>query len=199
MKNKHILQQILLVPGFFSVSEEESFVIKPGRKSSFYINVKELWNFPYCNNALIYAMEKFVEPFDTLIGIETGGSPYASSLAFLQNKSLILCRKEPKKDAKEILTSKILYNTENALIIDDVIGTGNSMSKAITEAKEKLENIALFGIFTYGMDSFIQERYNIEVYSMFQVEDILDFYPPEKKEKWHKKLLEYREDLIKEF
>ncbi|MEK9147141.1 MAG: phosphoribosyltransferase family protein [Patescibacteria group bacterium] len=108
-----------------------------------------------------------------MVGVETGGSPYASLIAKDLNIPLILLRKEAK-GSLGYLAGYAKKEGGKFAIVDDVLATGNSITEAIRSIKNGHRTIKFASVLSYGMDKTIARKYNIEVVSLYQIDDVLE-------------------------
>ncbi len=151
--------------------------VKPGRLSPVYINMKSTWCYPDVLFKIANEVEKLCEGCNHVVGIETGGSPYASVIAKDIKVPLILVRKEVK-GSLGYLAGYAKGESGMFAVVDDVIATGISMENAINSVQNGQRNIRLVSVLSYGMDQLIAQKYGIEVRSLYQVEDVLDAISP---------------------
>lgn len=172
--NKRLLEKMISIPGFLMIDfEGDGIEVKPGRFSPIYVNMKATWNYPNVLFAVSEDLTKCCLGCDCIIGIETGGSPYASVIARELNIGLILARKKTKLQ-EGTLAGHIPGSRKDFAIVDDVLATGKSTEKSISEIKKHSNQVRLVSVLSYGMDKVIAERYNVQVESLYQIEDLLD-------------------------
>jgi len=113
------------------------FTLSSGKKSTFYINLRELPSYPELFRCI---MEKLlgkidVKPYDAICGIATGGIPFAAYIAFKYKKPLIYVRKKRKEyGAEDLIVGKA--SGKHVLVVDDVATTGRSLIHAINVLRE---------------------------------------------------------------
>jgi orotate phosphoribosyltransferase len=127
---------------------EGDFTLASGKKSNFYIDLKNTTLHPegailIGEKAVTLVKEKKIN-IDAVGGMTLGADPIATaiSIAAFQKKIIwpaFIVRKEPKKHG----TSQFIEGTENlkpnanVLIVEDVVTTGGSSIKAIEIAKKE--------------------------------------------------------------
>ena len=119
--NKKLLDKLVSVPGLLNYSKpgEEDIEIRPGVFSPVYLNVKSIWGYPEILKEVTHDLIRLCAGVSHIIGIETGGSPYATLISQKLKLNLILCRKQAK-GALEFLAGDINGNG-NFVIVDDYI------------------------------------------------------------------------------
>lgn len=190
-----LLSQMLEVPGFLSYDlVGEGIEVKPGRFSPLYVNMKATWNYP---NVLFSVAERLADVcagVDCVIGIETGGSPYAASIARDLGIGLILARKEDKENMG-VLAGRVHGKEREFAIVDDVLATGRSSEKGLLSVKNDHNKVRLVSVLSYGMDKLIAQKYGVEVRALFQIEDLLNELDPSTADKLFPFVEGYKEKL----
>lgn len=175
---KSLMKKMISLPRFLTYDiDGKGIEVKPGRFSPVYINMKSTWCYPEVLFRIASEIEKLCEGCNHVVGIETGGSPYASVIAKGLKIPLILVRKEIK-GSLGYLAGYAKGEAGTFAIVDDVIATGISMENAISSIKNGQRGIRLVSVLSYGMDEQIAQKYGIEVKSIYQVEDVLEAISP---------------------
>lgn len=172
-KSSSLLRRMLIVPGFLSHDlVGRGIEVKPGRFSPVYINMKTTWSYPEVLFPVAEKLAELCQGCDCVIGIETGGSPYAATIARDLQVSMILARKEAKEQMG-VLAGYINGSEKEFAIVDDVLATGRSSERGFLSVKNPNNKVRLVSVLSYGMDSLIAEKYGVEVRSLYQVEELL--------------------------
>lgn len=104
------------------------FTLSSGKKSSYYINIKNVYSFSDLFSLLAdEIIKKINSDFDCVAGVPYGSLPLASIVAIKLKKPLLLLRKEVKGYGVEDVSNE--YKT--CLLIEDVVTTGASVKNAI--------------------------------------------------------------------
>ena len=113
------------------------FVLTSGKKSPYYIDLRELPSYPelYRKIMLSIASDISLLEYDIIAGIETAGIIHAGYLACLLDKPATYIRKKPKKHGTKRLVEADV-NGKKVIIVDDVITTGGSISRAVNAVRE---------------------------------------------------------------
>jgi len=118
----------------FNIVKYGRFRLSSGRETSIYIDMREALGYPSLRAKLLSILAAkiaaIVDHIDIVAGIATGGIPWATMLAHLYSKPLAYIR-ESKKDhglGKPVEGASIAG--KNAIIVDDVATTGQSILKA---------------------------------------------------------------------
>ena len=113
------------------------FILTSGKKSPYYIDLRELPSYPelYRKIMLSIASDISLLEYDIIAGIETAGIIHAGYLACLLDKPATYIRKKPKKHGTKRLVEADVSG-KKVVIIDDVITTGGSISRAVNAVRE---------------------------------------------------------------
>jgi orotate phosphoribosyltransferase len=187
------------------------FILKSNRKSPYFFNMAL-----FCSGKDLYKLGKFYAQelinskikFDVLFGVAYKGIPILISTVmalkkiFNINVKYAFNRKEIKKYGEKgnIVGSKV--NGKNVVIIDDIITAGTAIKstlKILKKEEAKISNILValdrkeFGSKNYLAKKEIQKRYSCKIFSIININDIINYLKSKKimKEKL-KILLKYR-------
>ncbi len=124
------------------------------------------WKAPiYCDNRLILSFPEvrtFIknqfaekaghfEPFDLVAGVATAGIAHGVLLADQLDKPFAYVRSKPKEHGRQNQIEGRVHAGQRALIIEDLISTGNSVLRAADALQQVgVEIIGVLAIFTYG-------------------------------------------------
>lgn len=196
--DRKLLINMLNVPGFLNYDlEGKGIEVKPGRYSAVYLNMKETWSRPDVLFPIAERLADLCEDCDCVIGIESGGSPYATSIAKDLKKSLILARKEAKEQVG-VLAGYLNDGEKRFAVVDDVLATGKSSERGFLSVKNNNDNkVRIVSVLSYGMDELISKKYGVEVASLYQIDDLLELLDPILKEKLMPHIRSYQEKLRK--
>ncbi len=131
----------------------------------------------------------------SIVGIETGGSPYATLMSQQLDSSLVLMRKVPKNENQYAGLSHD-GGEKDVLVVDDIIATGQSARLAIEGLKGASNRVRLTAFISYGMDRDIGRRYGIEVTSRYGIDDVLDVMDSDSRRQVVDRVISYQ-DLIR--
>jgi len=137
MEEKDRLLEILKTLSY----EEGEFILKSGKKSSFYIDARETTLNPEGMNLvgkIMYKMVKEIPGVEAVGGVSVGADPLVCSVVLYayNNKDNIygfFIRKEPKAHGRSLWIegAKNLRPGMNVVILEDVVTTGGSSLRAI--------------------------------------------------------------------
>lgn len=192
---KKLLEDAINEPGFLTVDlGNPGIEVKPGRFSPIYINMKTTWKNHHLLSRMSHELQRLCLDCDCVVGVETGGSPYAVSIAQNLGISLLLARKEPK-DKIGILAGGLNGDSHKFAIVDDVLASGRSMEPAFQSIKDLGKKVVCVAILSYGMDDLIAKKYDIEVRTLYKIEDLLDSLKEEEKNRLTEYVKDYQEKL----
>ena len=126
--------------------EEGDFLLKSGKRSTFYIDARETALNPegmYLTGSIMHNMVREIPGIEAVGGVSVGADPLVCavilhSYAIKDNLAGFFIRKEPKGHGKNLWIegAKNLRKAMKVVILEDVVTTGGSSLKAI-EVTEK--------------------------------------------------------------
>lgn len=195
--DKELLLAMLAVPGFLTYDlEGKGIEVKPGRYSPVYVNMKTTWSYPDVLFPIAARLSDLCRGCDCVIGIETGGSPYASSVAKDLKISLILARKEAKEQMG-VLAGYLNGEEKEFAVVDDVLATGRSSERGFLSVKNHNNKVRIVSVLSYGMDELVAKKYEVEVRSLYQIDDLLEILDSDLAAKLTPSIRAYQENLRK--
>lgn len=141
-KSKEAILSALLRAGCLLRGE---FRLSSGGTSSYYVDVRKLYSHPREAKVVAGELAEVAEKrgCEVIAGVETGGLPLATMVAFILDKPLVYVRKKPKEHG----TQRLVEGDESvrglAILIDDVATTGSSLLRAagvLRDAGFRVEN-----------------------------------------------------------
>lgn len=153
------------------------FILKSGKKSPYYIDLRLLPSYPELLKGIVGEMRKQIpKGVNRLGGIMSAGVPIASYLSYLTDLPMFYVRKESKDYGKKNLIEGVLEKGDHVLLIDDLITDGGSKMPAIEAVREvgaKVEGIlVILDREQGGRDALEKEGYRL--YSLMTVTELMN-------------------------
>jgi orotate phosphoribosyltransferase len=156
------------------------FTLASGAKSTYYIDLRIIPNFPkefeqLIDEAVTY-LQKNKIVFDAIVGIPMAAVPFATLLAYKLKKPYYILRKEPKKHGLKKMIEGTIKKGTTILLVDDLISSGFSKVYAIEALRE--EEAVVEHLFVYidrtpeGLQEFEKEQ-DIQVHYLLNAKDLL--------------------------
>lgn len=155
-KEKDIFVESLLFsnPNIVKYSKENLVEVKPGIYAPIFVNLKQTlseYNIRYTLGKKLAGI--IDDGVDFICGMESGGTYYASVVADVLFKPLILFRKKNKECGNhDRIVGNLPPNGSKIAIIDDVIATGLAVSDAISYFQSIHCKVEVFSVFNYSPD-----------------------------------------------
>ena len=110
-----------------------TFKLSSGKISPYYIDLRKALAYPNLYTAIAVELLKLIEKsqieYTAIVGVATGGIPYATLLAALTLKPLGYVRVERKEHGTKSIVEGATKD-HKVLIVDDVTTTGSNLAKA---------------------------------------------------------------------
>ncbi|MFQ6080984.1 MAG: orotate phosphoribosyltransferase [Candidatus Bathyarchaeia archaeon] len=112
------------------------FTLTSGKISPYYIDLRIVPSFPEAFRRIcdlyvrIITEDLGVTNFDRIAGIPTAGIPFASLIAYHLKKPFLYIRPRARLHGRERRVEGMMMPGDRVLLIDDLITTGQSLSKA---------------------------------------------------------------------
>lgn len=124
----------------------------------------------------IDAIKKSAVEFAVVAGTATAGIPHAAWIADKLNLPMVYVRGKAKDHGKENLMEGIIKKGQKAIVIEDLVSTGESAInsvQAVREAGGQVEYV--FSIITYGMEKAQQsfKDNNLKLISLTTFHDVV--------------------------
>lgn len=164
------------------VASEPIFKLSSGKLSKYYIDLKQITFDPeslYILGRVLYENIKELMP-DGVGGLTLGADPIAYAVAmisYLEGNPIrpFVVRKEPKAHGTGRQIEGLLKAGDKVVVLEDVITTGASASKAVQACKrEGYQVLCIYAVVDReegGRESL--EKEGIKVVSLFKVSDLL--------------------------
>ncbi|MBI3785434.1 MAG: orotate phosphoribosyltransferase [Deltaproteobacteria bacterium] len=114
------------------------FVLKDGRTSPFYVDLRVLIGHPAVLREVATAMLQCTAQVEyvCLAGIPYAGLPLAVAMSLASNRPLVYPRKEAKAYGTKKMVEGVFAAGDRALVVDDVVTTGGAKLEAIAPLRE---------------------------------------------------------------
>ncbi|MEM3609597.1 MAG: orotate phosphoribosyltransferase [Candidatus Aenigmatarchaeota archaeon] len=175
------------------------FVLKSGRKSPYFINTAVFNNAKTLARLANFYAQKIYSVFNDKVNIIYGpaykGIPLCISIAFMYynlfniNVGYLFDRKEAKTHGeKGIFVGQLPKTSENIVIVDDVITTGDTKKEAINLLKTSFPNTPILGVFVLvdreeRVDAnktavqIFEEDMKIKIYPLIKITSLVNYIP----------------------
>jgi uridine monophosphate synthetase len=168
MNHSQIINKLIELECF----KEGNFLLKSGKESKYYIDLRILVSYPEILKDLSMMLYEKIEDIDgNLCGLPYAGIPYVQTMSVINNRPMILLRKERKKHGTSKMIEGVIRDGDNLIIIDDILTSGTS----IVESLEHLDKYNIKKILVIvDRNEGGRERLNelgYEVESLFSIED----------------------------
>lgn len=109
------------------------FTLASGKKSDYYINIKEVYTKPEVLKEIAVKMAEIIEgkKIDKIAGVAIGAIPIAVALSLQTGIPFVIVRKEEKNHGTSSKIEGEIKEGERVVIVEDVTTTGGSVINAI--------------------------------------------------------------------
>lgn len=158
------------------IIEHGTFTLKSGLQSNTYIDLRKLYSYPMIMTDISHELSKLIDITDDyyIVGIPTGGVPYACHISTIINKPMLYVREEPKSHGKKQIIEGDIKFGKNIILIEDVISTGSSIVKFIdileSEGFHIVQILCIMNRNLGGVEKLTNDGYNIK--SLFNVDQL---------------------------
>lgn len=154
------------------------FKLSSGKESSIYIDLRNALSYVKLRDLIIKLMVYVAKSldYDVVVGVATGGLPWASLLAYEEDKPLSYVRESKKEHGTEHLVEGHVNNMK-CLIVDDVATTGKSLLNAINSVRNYggFVSYALVIVDRNEGARNLLSNTNVILKSLLSLDDILSF------------------------
>ena len=175
-----VVAKILLELNAVTLSPKKPYRYVSGLLSPIYTDCRVLMTYPdkrrLIRDFYIKTIEKSGVSFDIVAGTATAGIPHAAWIADKLNLPMVYVRGKAKDHGKENLIEGILKKGQKAIVIEDLVSTGESAinsTNAVRRAGGEVSHV--FSIITYGLQKAQQnfEDNNLNLISLTTFESRL--------------------------
>jgi orotate phosphoribosyltransferase len=122
-----LLTESLKECGAFKTGE---FILTSGKKSNFYVDIKQASTKPKILKEIAMSMAKLVKNEDKIAGMELGAVPLAVALSLETDIPYIVIRKAQRAHGTTKLIEGDIQEGDSILLVEDVTTTGSSLLRA---------------------------------------------------------------------
>lgn len=155
-QTQETVAKILLELNAVSLSSKKPFRYASGILSPVYTDCRVLMAYPdqrrQIRDFYIDAIKNAAVPFDVVAGTATAGIPHAAWIADKLNLPMVYVRGKAKDHGKENLMEGIIRMEQKAIVIEDLVSTGESAINSVNAVRVAGGEISyVFSIITYGL------------------------------------------------
>lgn len=156
MNPSETVAKILLELNAISLNPKKPFKYASGILSPVYTDCRVLMAYPDFRRTVrdfyIDAINKSGVSFDVVAGTATAGIPHAAWIADKLNLPMVYVRGKTKDHGKENLMEGIIKRGQKAIVIEDLISTGESAIQSVNAVRAAGGEIShVFSIITYEL------------------------------------------------
>lgn len=172
--------KILLELKAVTLSPKKPFKYVSGLLSPVYTDCRVIIGDPKKRNEIrdlyIEAIKESGISFDIVAGTATAGIPHAAWIADKLNLPMVYVRGRAKDHGKENLVEGIIKNGQKAIVIEDLVSTGESAINSVKAIKEAGGEVShVFSIITYGLKKGAEnfKENNLELVSLTDFQTVV--------------------------
>lgn len=172
--------KILLELNAVTLRPKQPFRYVSGLLSPVYTDCRVLMAYPDKRREIrdfyIQAIEESGVEFDVIAGTATAGIPHAAWIADKLNLPMVYVRGKAKDHGKENMMEGIIQKGQKAVVIEDLISTGESAINSVSAIRAAGGDICcVFSIITYGLKKAEQnfKENDLKLYSLTTFGDVV--------------------------
>lgn len=156
MNTSETVARLLLELNAVTLNVKNPYKYASGLLSPVYTDCRVLMAYPekrrLIRDLLIEAINESGVSFEVVAGTATAGIPHAAWIADKLNLPMVYVRGKAKDHGKENLMEGIIGKGQKAIVIEDLISTGESAINSVNAVKSAGGEIThVFSIITYGL------------------------------------------------
>lgn len=165
------IAKLLLEIKAVTLNLKQPYRYTSGILSPIYCDNRLLISYPEKRKAIIKAFLELIQEnklsFDIVAGTATAGIPHAAWIADRLNKPMVYVRPNAKEHGKQNQIEGRLKEGQTALVVEDLISTGNSSVNAALALREQGVNVTdCIAIFNYELAESAQKFFEAEIQSL---------------------------------
>lgn len=172
--------KILLELNAVTLNPKKPFRYASGIISPVYTDCRVLMAYPDKRRTIrdlyIEAIKNSGASFEVIAGTATAGIPHAAWIADKLNLPMVYVRGKAKDHGKENLMEGIIKKGQKAVVIEDLVSTGESAINSVNAIREAGGEVShVFSIITYGMKQALDnfKKNNLELISLTTFGDVV--------------------------
>ena len=172
--------ELLLQINAIKLNPRNPFTWASGWNSPIYCDNRITLSFPAVRNYIRDEFSKNIEKQfgkpDVIAGVATGAIGVGILVAESLGLPFVYVRPEPKKHGRLNQVEGYLQKGQNAIVVEDLISTGNSSLLAVEALKEAGANVkGMAAIFSYGFEIASEnfKNANVDLYTLSNYENLL--------------------------
>ena len=172
--------ELLLQINAIKLNPRNPFTWASGWNSPIYCDNRITLSFPAVRNYIRDEFSKNIEKQfgkpDVIAGVATGAIGIGILVAESLGLPFVYVRPEPKKHGRLNQVEGYLQKGQNAIVVEDLISTGNSSLLAVEALKEAGANVkGMAAIFSYGFEIASEnfKNANVDLYTLSNYENLL--------------------------
>jgi uridine monophosphate synthetase len=164
--------------------EHGDFVLRSGKKSKYYVDLRPLISSPDAMNCLASLIWiKLPDDGTSICGLPYAGIPHACFISSLFDIPMVMLRAEQKYHGTKKMIEGRYEKGDHLILIDDVLTTGSSVMDALPFLKEfKIDKVVIILDREEGGREKLEEM-GIKVESIFKISELTDIPNEERVEK----------------
>jgi orotate phosphoribosyltransferase len=151
------------------------FVLSSGKKSNYYINIKEVSTKPDILRKIAREMARLIDRrVDRIAGIAVGGIPLVVALSLETNVPFLIVRKEKKDYGMETKIEGEFFKGEKVVVVEDVTTTGQTALEAVRAIRRigKCDTVIAVVDRREGAEELLKKN-GIELIFLFTAEELI--------------------------
>jgi len=180
MNTSQQVAKILLSIKAVSFNPQNPYKYASGILSPVYTDCRVLMAYPDKRRTIrdlyIEAIQKSGVKFEVVAGTATAGIPHAAWIADQLNLPMVYVRGKAKDHGKKNLMEGIIKKGETAIVIEDLVSTGESAVNSVNTIRKVGANVEyVFSIMTYGIKKAEEnfKKNNLKLVSLTKFSDIV--------------------------
>jgi uridine monophosphate synthetase len=176
LKNKRLLEDVVLELFDIGAIQFGSFKLKTGRTSSYYIDLRRAISHPKLLSQMADLMWEKIESIDcnSICGVPYAAIALSTSMSINYNKPMLMIRKERKEHGTKHLIEGIFQKDDKVIIVEDVITSGSSLANTSRELIQEgliVKNSVVFLDRQQGGCKHLASH-NIQVHSVLTISEV---------------------------